>query len=89
MSEATLAEFKCRYRHAVFTTQRLLSMADEARVSGMQEAHDHLVDAANEYKKVFVTIREEACKAFPEEAARALSFDLDTTSTTPDEEPTA
>lgn len=83
MSQATLNEFKCRYRHAVFTTQRLLSMADEARVSGMQDAHDHLVHVANEYKKVFTTIREEACKAFPEEAAKALTFDLDSTSQTP------
>ncbi len=87
--EATLAEFKCRYRHAVFTAQRLLSMADEARVSGMTEAHAHLVAAADEYKKSFLAIRAECCKAFPEEAARALAFDLASTDRAPEDEPSA
>ena len=77
--EATLAEFKCRYRHAVFTAQRLLSMAEEARLTGMPDAHDHLVKAAAEYKASFVAIRAEACKAFPEEAAHALTFNLEAT----------
>lgn len=86
---ATLAEYKCRYRHAVFTAQRLLSMAEEARLSGMPTSHDHLVAAADEYKKSFIAIREEAYKAFPEEAAKALAFDMQTTSTTPEEDPTA
>lgn len=87
--EPTLAEFKCRYRHAVFTAQRLLSMADEARVSGMPDAHALLVEAANEYKKVFITIREEACLAFPEEAREALAFNIDETTSTPNDDPSA
>lgn len=87
--EATLSEFKCRYRHAVFTTQRLMSMADEARVAGLPEAHDFLIDAANVYKKSFLAIREAACKAYPEEAATALSFDVDTTPLAPEDEPQA
>jgi hypothetical protein len=71
----TLTELKVRYRTAVFTCQRLLSMAEEARISGLSEAHDHLVAAADEYKKVFVVVRDEAFKAFPQEAADALSFE--------------
>lgn len=75
MSAVTLTELKVRYRTAVFTCQRLLSMADEARISGLPQAHDLLVAAADEYKHVFLKVRDEAYKAFPQEAADALAFD--------------
>lgn len=89
METPTLTEFKVRYRHAVFTAQRLLSMAEEARVSGMQKVHDLLVDAANEYVQSYVRIRVEAYKAFPDEAADALTFDTTTTASANPDKPSA
>lgn len=85
----TLSEFACRYRHAVFTASRLISMADEARVSGLPEAHDALIKAADEYKKSFIEIRTAAFKAFPEEAPQILSFNVNNTEEAPPDEPSA
>lgn len=87
--DATLSELKCKYRNAVFTAHRLLSMAEESRIGGLPQVHDHLVAAANEYKKHFIAIREQAYKAFPDMAAKELAFEIETLDLALEEEPNA
>lgn len=73
-SEPTLTEFRVRYHQSVFRSKHLQQLAAEALCDDLQEVHDSLVTAAKVYIDRAQTVRNEALKAFPDEAVTALRF---------------